>query len=147
MNALAKFRQLQPPDRRLLLRTLPLVLFVRIWLWVAPYRPLHRMLHRLARTSFDSSLINRNYPDRAAWAVAAVSRRVPGARTCLVEALALEFLLLRHGFPVDLRLGVCRDEDGRMRAHAWVEHQGRVVIGAADMKKYTLLTTLKGAGS
>jgi len=145
MNSLRKFFTLRKPDRLLLLRTGALVGFVRLWLWVAPYRPLHALLTRWASRTFDSSRISRTYPERAAWAVNAVCRRIPGARTCLVEALALEFMLKRHGFDAQLKLGVCRDPAGRVRAHAWVESDGQIVIGAAEMSRYTVLTTLKGS--
>ena len=147
MNSLRKFTQLEKPDRRLLIRSAALVALIRLWLWVAPYRTLHRVLCRVAGKTRDSSKISRNYPDRAAWAVNAASHRSPGARTCLVEALALEFILLRHGFPAELRLGVCRDLNGVVRAHAWVDCEGRTVIGGADLENYTLLTTLKGEGA
>lgn len=145
MTALGKFFRLSRADRRLLMRTAALAVFIRVWLWIAPFRPLHRLLDRLAAKTRDTSRISTAYPDRAAWAVCAACRRIPGARTCLIEALALEFLLRRHDFPAQLRLGVCKDESGKLRAHAWVELHGRVVIGQADMEKYTLLATLKGS--
>lgn len=144
MNPVRKFLRLQPADRRLLIRSVALVSFIRGWLWLAPYRPLHRLLNRLATKTSDNSKISKRYPERAAWAVNAASHRIPGARTCLVEALALEFILQRHGFPADLRLGVCHDPQGRVRAHAWVECDGKIVMGETDLKNYQPLTTLKG---
>ena len=60
-------------------------------------------------------------------AVTAAGRHVPGS-TCLTEALVGEILLSRRGFPSRLRLGVAR-EAGELRAHAWVESEGRIVVG------------------
>ncbi|MEW5828586.1 MAG: lasso peptide biosynthesis B2 protein [Chloroflexota bacterium] len=46
--------------------------------------------------------------------------------TCLVRALALYRLLERRGIPSRLRIGAAR-AGGGMRAHAWVEVEGRAV--------------------
>jgi hypothetical protein len=47
--------------------------------------------------------------------------------TCLVRSVALQQLLARRGFPDSaLRVGI-RRENGRLRAHAWVEYAGTVL--------------------
>lgn len=64
--------------------------------------------------------------DRAlslARALAAVGRRVPS--TCLHRALALVWLLRAHGLGAVLRIGV---RTGDFAAHAWVEHEGVVLL-------------------
>jgi Transglutaminase-like superfamily len=38
-------------------------------------------------------------------------------------------LLRRRGFVTDLRIGVMRGDSGRLEAHAWVELDGRILIG------------------
>jgi transglutaminase superfamily protein len=74
-----------------------------------------------------------------AWAVRCVSRAVPGA-TCLTQALAAQLLLSRRGVESRLRIGVARTPAGRLRAHAWLESDGVVVLGGAGMETYTPLT-------
>ena len=64
-----------------------------------------------------------------AWAVKAASRRMPFTATCLVQALALRMLLSRQGYDPHLRLGVAKDGDDRLEAHAWLEMDGQVLIG------------------
>ena len=140
MNAFGKFRSLNRSDQRLLLQTWCLVGSVRVWLWLFTWRSLQRFLQHMARKTADASRISSRYPERAAWAVKVAARRFPGARTCLVEAMALQFILVRHHFPAELKIGVCRDEADKVRAHAWVECSGRVVIGETDLDRYTVLT-------
>jgi hypothetical protein len=68
------------------------------------------------------------------WAVAIVAARVPPA-TCLVQALAAGAMLQRRGLACELRLGVRnRTAEGgaAIEAHAWVECDGRVAVGAVD---------------
>jgi hypothetical protein len=83
--------------------------------------------------------------DAAEGRVAAVSRavvrasRLVPAPTCLAQAIAARDLLARRGVATDLRLGVARDDLGRMSAHAWLEHQGRVVLGASE-RTYSALS-------
>src|SRR5436309_389524 len=64
--------------------------------------------------------------------VSIAARHGPYRARCLPVALALQWLLRRHGLDAELRLGV-RKKDGRVEAHAWIEHQGIPLIDSADM--------------
>jgi hypothetical protein len=79
---------------------------------------------------------------RLLWAVGAVSRRLLPARPCLTQALAAQALLRwRGGRAARLQIGVARAPDGRLRAHAWLERDGRVLIGGdASPTQYQLLS-------
>jgi hypothetical protein len=77
--------------------------------------------------------------DSISWAVAAASRFVPYA-SCLTQALVVERFMRRAGFDPTLRIGVARTSNGTMEAHAWIEHDGRVVIGeVADIERFTVM--------
>lgn len=63
--------------------------------------------------------------ERVAAAVVHVNRRVlPYESRCLLESLAIWWLLRRRGIAADLVLGV-RTIMGPFEAHAWVEYKGR----------------------
>ena len=66
----------------------------------------------------------------AVWAVDAVARRVLPRRPCLTQALVGRRALRRFGVETALQIGAVRDEGGAFSAHAWLEHGGRVVLGA-----------------
>src|SRR5262245_53237716 len=76
--------------------------------------------------------------DRLAWAVEVVSRRIPGS-TCLCRALTLQRLLARNGHESELRIGVAKSEN-RFGAHAWLLHNGQVLIGDSQLGNYELLS-------
>jgi len=61
----------------------------------------------------------------AAW-VDGVMRRLPGPwrHTCLKRSAVLFYLLRRAGRAVELCIGVRRDIDGRLAAHAWLTRDG-----------------------
>ena len=42
-----------------------------------------------------------------------------------------------------LHIGAVKDEEGKFLAHAWVESEGRVVIGGHELERYTRLMTLE----
>jgi hypothetical protein len=80
--------------------------------------------------------------DRIAWAVSLAGRYVPRA-TCLTQALAMQILLKREGIAVQLHLGVAKDEQGRVTAHAWLEQDGRVLIGGGSLESYIMFDNLE----
>lgn len=72
--------------------------------------------------------------------------RVGGAArmSCLVQALALQYLLARSGHACTIRIGVREIRPGRFAAHAWVVCGDVVVLGQRDtpLHAFTPLTEL-----
>lgn len=130
MRLITRYRQLSAAERRLFFRALVLVLAIRTGLWVLPFRVTRNWVERLRVPAGPWRELDRRSIRRAAWAVEAASRRIPGA-TCLTQGMATQVLLGRLGQRSELRLGVARKPDGQLEAHAWVEAQGRIVSGAA----------------
>lgn len=112
----------------LLGQALILVLAIRGALLLLPFRLVRPVLARAARP-IGTERLGVTGVDRIAWAVSAVARVVVGTG-CLTQALAAQILLARAGQASDLRIGVARNEGRQVRAHAWLESRGRIVIGA-----------------
>ena len=70
--------------------------------------------------------------------------RLPGPwhRTCLKRAFVLYYLLRRAGRPAELRIGVRKDPEGKLAAHAWLVRNGVPVLeeGADHVGTYQVLT-------
>jgi hypothetical protein len=78
--------------------------------------------------------------DRIAWAVRGVASRAPLPFTCLMQALVGQSLLEAHGHSAAIRYGVTSGDEGDLRAHAWVERDGSVLIGNLDnLAQYQLI--------
>lgn len=75
--------------------------------------------------------------NRLAWSVEAASKRFKGV-TCLSKALALQHMLAQNGHDSELCIGVDKSEGG-ITAHAWLVHQGRILIGGSEINNHTLL--------
>ena len=134
----SRLRALRAADRRLLAESGLRLVAARLGLWVVPSFTLRRALDGgdPARREPDPAL-----PERVAWAVGALSRRLPGM-TCLVQSLAAHALLRRHGHRPALHIGVREGgNEPQLDAHAWVECEGRVVAGEIDrLPDYRVLT-------
>lgn len=66
----------------------------------------------------------------------------PWRRTCLKRALVLHYLLHRAGRPAELVIGVRRDQQNELAAHAWLAHDGSPYLetGTDHVASYQVLT-------
>ena len=142
MRRLRKLLALSPEERRLLVRAVLLVAWVRTLLWILPFSAVRRFL-----LAGDSRVIPRrwgenSHPQQTARAVARAARLVPRAN-CLTQALAVRALLARTQYPSQLRIGVARTARGAIEAHAWLESDGVVLIGGEGIGRYARLPALR----
>lgn len=141
MGALRRLAARPAADWGLLVEAGLLLAAVRVGLWALPFTTLRRVTRRLARAPRDR--VAREADEaRLVWAVGAAGRAVPRT-TCLVRALAAQALLARHGRPSQLRLGVARGPDGALLAHAWLEREGRVLVGGVVTERYVPLPSIE----
>lgn len=79
-----------------------------------------------------------------AWAVKAINRRVAGRFTCLMLAIAAQWMLNRRGVASSLVLGTCSERDDRQqpvfKAHAWLRVGMRTVLGQHN-GRFTAVTS------
>lgn len=134
-ETLRKFLALSQRDRHLLVSAVFLLGAIRLGLWLLPFQTLNRLLQKITQLNTEVQKVNSDTVD-IAWAVSVASRYIPGA-LCLAQALATQVLLGRRGYQTDLRIGVARGKKGQLRAHAWVESQGKIVIGGLGNCLYT----------
>ena len=143
MHLLRQFRDLPAVERRLLLRTFALVASIRLLLWVVPFRFARRLIS--ARTSVSPALAQIPVR-RLSWSVQASAKRIPAA-SCLTQALALHWLLARAGQAANLRVGVAKDGSRGLASHAWLEHEGEILIGDnGELDRYSPILAWSSEG-
>ena len=138
MGRLIKFYRLTRAQRSLLVRAVCLLAAIRIALALVPLRALRDALAWRWRTT---SVVPRPAAptlQQIIWAIQSAARLVPGA-TCLVQGLTALRLGISAGYPVTMNIGTTKEVNGALKAHAWVEHQGQVILGAAEGINYTPL--------
>ncbi len=135
MRALRKLVRLPARRRRIVLSSLVAVVVSRVALATLPFRIVEKVVARFVPPVPPE---RRASADELAWAVAAVSSYVRRA-TCLVQAVALNELLRKHGHEGELRIGVAKDGD-RLSAHAWVVSGGRILVGGRGSEAFAPLS-------
>lgn len=134
------FRTLTRHDRRLVIEAGILSVFVYVGLRTLSFASLRRALDACSgRVTHDGA----HNIARVKWAVEAASRRIPGGRTCLIEALTADVMLRRRGYEPVLHFGV-RKHANRIPpvdGHAWVVCDNRIVVGSvADLGDYAAMS-------
>jgi hypothetical protein len=76
--------------------------------------------------------------ERLSWAIAVAAQHVPWRSDCLIRVIAADRWLRRHSLRPDFYLGVTKDEQGVLAAHAWVRYGDLTVTGG----RYDQFSTL-----
>jgi hypothetical protein len=143
MRKTAKFFALSRSDRTLLLSAVVTMLVMRTAMWTLNFARVRRIADAMSRRVRVNA--ERPSAERIAWAVATTSRVVPRGSNCLVRALATGIVLNRHGYPNELKIGVMKPAGGGFEAHAWLESEGRVLIGDFQLDQYVPLASSDAA--
>ena len=147
MSRILKFVRLSSIEQRVLVKSAFLLVAVRLGLFIFPFRALLNLLERAKSESREESNVSGMTSDRIAWAVVVASRYIPFTK-CLTQALVAQILFAQYGYAAHLRIGVKKDGRKRLKAHAWVESQGRIVVGdLKNISQFSLLPSLKSEKS
>ncbi len=126
MDRWSKFWRLSWQERRLVMQALvvlPLAGVALRWLGLRRCQSVLAQLSSLEGTSSKGREEILRQARMTAHLVQAAAGHGPYRGTCLVQSLALWWLLRRQGIQSELRFGV-RKEGNQVEAHAWVELLG-----------------------
>lgn len=129
-SRLARTVRLPRAERRAVLGAAALLVVVTPALKVLSMKRVRTALGPARRLRADDELS----PRRLGELVERVAEAVPGA-ACLSTSLVGEVMLLRRGHPAVLHVGV-RRRGPDLEAHAWLEADGAVVVGAAEREGF-----------
>lgn len=136
----AKFFRLGFRTQIMLFESAGELAFAALAVSLLPFRLLHRIAVRGKRRGGDGGTGREGHPERATeqetrttvhavrWCVNALVRRVR-REICLIESLATAAMLRRRGIPYAFHVGMRKDHDGALCAHAWVTFEGDVITG------------------
>ena len=139
MNRIRQFGALPARKRRLLLRAVALVAVVRLALWTLPFRWVRSIAGRKRAVSLKLAGFDVKH---VTWAVRAAAQRIPRA-SCLTQAISLQYLMILAGRDAEVHIGVAKDAARGFEAHAWVEHDGAILLGDdGDLGRYAPMLAL-----
>jgi hypothetical protein len=124
MRKFLNFASMQADDRALVLQAAASLLVFRIGLYFLRFESLQWWATRAKRTKQSVPI------SKLIWAAMMGARLIPNS-TCLVKALAASRLLAQNGYKSTLHIGVKRT-DSIFQAHAWLEYDGRAIIGSGE---------------
>ncbi|MBF0549397.1 MAG: lasso peptide biosynthesis B2 protein [Deltaproteobacteria bacterium] len=74
-------------------------------------------------------------------AIDTASRHLPWECKCLTQAMAARVMLRRRRIPCTLYLGLAKDQNRNLQAHAWVRSGRLILTGRNGMEAYTVVAT------
>jgi hypothetical protein len=143
VSPLRKLLALSQRERKLLAEAAVLLPSVHLLQQALPFRHWRSLLTRTALGA-QCGEAGGPKPDELAHAVERARRGLPGEYKCLPAAYTLHILMHRYGYDSRVQVGVAHAVGGAVEAHAWVEYEGRVLIGALpDLMRFVPLPPLK----
>lgn len=143
MRRVIRFLCLPSLDRGLLLKAWIWLAVIRTGLYIFPFQTLRNwIVGRTPEVSTRSCNDKSFYIRHVIRAVRVASRYVPGAPTCLVQALATQRLMIRRGISTHLFIGLTRSNAGVLEGHAWVQSEGQIVMGKEGHERFVALKSL-----
>jgi len=138
MERLRKLRRLTWAEALCLGQAWGLLWSLEIALLVIPFQSVLNFLRRVPSSAIRWPLSAEADAPRLAWLVERAALAGPARGPCLRQTLVLLYMLRRRGQEGHVRIGVAR-EHGFFTAHAWLDQNGRVLLGQAGFENYTLL--------
>ena len=130
MKRIHMFLQLSRSDQWLLIQAFVVLAIVVLGLQVLPWLTLQRLLLKFANGYSRFVPAQSPSAQNIARSIKIASQYIPKA-TCLPQAMAAQLLLIQNSYPVDLQIGVAKNKDGLLEAHAWVRCRSEILIGGA----------------
>ncbi|MHC1681574.1 MAG: lasso peptide biosynthesis B2 protein [Clostridiaceae bacterium] len=133
-----KFFNLSLKDKILVIEAFILTGIVRFTILFVPFKKLaqfvgnHKEESDISVEELDTSTIKT-----IAWVISVVSKRTPWESKCLVKALSAQIMLTKYKISSTLYLGVAKDEEKKLIAHAWLRSGTYIVTGGDERAMFT----------
>lgn len=138
-----KFIRLPWSTKRTLFQVALLLPLARVALVVFPFR----VVAQFAERSVDrrrTGAADPRFEREVTWAASGLGRIMLADRPCLTQALVVQWLLARKNMSATLRFGVNKTSAGKLVAHAWLERDGRNIIGGRQAHfRYVPMTPVR----
>lgn len=144
MNKLHKFIVLPYRERILLVQAFVLLALIRLGLGIIPFRWLKALVQWVIAQESRHEASNFISIDQVNQAIRTATYYLPGQAKCLAQALVTQILLKQYGYDCDLLIGVAKNEQKGLTAHAWIERNGQILIGgnANNLSSFTTLFSI-----
>jgi hypothetical protein len=141
-----KYLRCSRTDKLLLLYIFMLLAIVRVLLLLVPFRYITVWLGKYMKESpyideNDNTFINQVERD-----IQLVSKYTPWESKCLVQAITGKILLRHKRLQNTMYLGVAKDSENQMIAHAWLRSGNKLVTGGCNSGMFTVVAKFADLG-
>ena len=144
MNKLEKFLKLKPEHKLLLTEAYLSLGLSRFILLTMEFKKIAPSLGRhMQETSEEASSSQIARAKDIGWVINVMSRHTFWESKCLVQAMAAKFMLSRRKLKSTLYLGMAKDENGELIAHAWVKSCGLTLTGGGNADSFTVVSVFE----
>jgi hypothetical protein len=142
-QGLYRFVGLARAERRLFLEAVIWLGLFRAVLVSVPFRGIapHLGAHMAETPSGEEMPEKQRLAKEVARAVSRADRHVPWEAKCLVQAMAGKKMLKRRGIETTLYLGLAKNEEAGLQAHAWLRCGDKILLGAGGLKGFAVVST------
>ena len=137
MRRLYKFFHLSLEDKILFFKAIVLVGVFKISLLIFPLKLVQQFVDYVTQELSKPKTIPQ---EKISWCIKTVGNYLLGPKSCLPVALAAKVLLKQNGYPATINIGVYKGNEINLEAHAWVESEGKIIVGEETMQYYTPLS-------
>lgn len=129
--------------KKLTLKTYLVTGYYRICILLFPFERLKKMLGIMNEESIQNeSMPNYKEAKLIQWVVGHVAHNSPWDSKCLVQAWTAQKLLKSKHISSTLYLGVGKDDEGKMIAHAWLR-SGRLYVTGGNGEGYAIVARFR----
>lgn len=113
---------------------------IRAFIVFVPFNKLSKKMgNHKDESSNDVDINSYRIAKETSWAVNQAAGQTPWESKCLVQALTAQKILRRKGVPSTLYLGVKKNKDNEMVAHAWLRCGSYYVTGGYNRREYAVV--------
>ena len=136
MGKILCFLRLSSRDKVVVIQSIYWLIIIRIMIWIFPFHFVQKKVQKIA--GHTNPNVNSSVSMSKMSVMILVSARYVPRVTCLVQALAGFILFSKYGYMTSIKIGVLT-ENGEFEAHAWLEHDDKVVLGESEKGFKTIM--------
>lgn len=142
MNELKKFVKLRLEYKVLLAEAYVTLGLSRFALMTTEFKKTAKRLgNTMQKNSAPLNEKQRLTAKKIDWAVNVMSRYTFWESKCLVKAVAAKHMLNRRNLANTLYLGMAKDDQGNLQAHAWIECSDLSLTGSSTADRFTVVSS------
>lgn len=142
LSKISTFLHLPWADRWLTLEALIWLGLARLVVLTLPFRWITSYMGQTQAVSpVDDASVDLDQVKRIARTIRRTSRHTPWDSNCLAQALTAKRMLHRRRINCTLYLGLAKDDDGQLQAHAWLRSGSFILTGGRGSGRYAAVAT------